>query len=98
MGDEGPKCKGRSLTQNWDKAKHDLVIRPKLSLFGVGRLGHSGGEKEKERREEEEGRRKKRRRRKPRFGTLVFASPMYGFVGKETILTLSLSTFGLGKP
>ena len=30
------------------------MIRPKISLFGVGRLGHSGGEKEKERREEEE--------------------------------------------
>ena len=41
------------MTQNCDKAKHGLMIRPKISLFGVGRLGHSGGEKEKERKEEE---------------------------------------------
>ena len=64
------------------------MIRPKISFFSVGRLGHFGREKEKERREEEkkkkeQGRRKKRRRRKSRFGTLVFVSmePMYGFVG-----------------
>ena len=34
------------------KAKHGLKIRPKISLFGMGRLGHYGVEKEKERREE----------------------------------------------
>ena len=89
MGDEGPKCKGRSLTQNWDKAKHDLVIKTKTISFWCWKVrAFRWGE----------GEREKRRRRKPRFGTLVFISPMYGFVGKETILTLSLSTFGLGKP
>ena len=71
------------------------------------------GRRRKRRREEEEGRRKKRRIRKSRFGTHVwnfglefmfgaflFVSmvPMYGFIGLETIITLSLSMFRLGTP
>ena len=57
------------MTQNWDKAKHGLIIRPKISLFGVGRLGHSGGEKGKGRKEEkkkkkEEGRREEEKKKK----------------------------------
>ena len=34
------------------------------------------------------------------FGTLVYVGMelMYGFIGRETTLTLSLSMFGLGKP
>ena len=53
---------------------------------------------------------KKRRRRNPSmefmfgtsllYGTLVYVGMelMYGFIGRETTLTLSLSMFGLGKP
>ena len=63
------------------------MIRPKISLFGVGRLSRAfwwgEGEREKRRREEEEGRRKKKRRRKSKFGTFVSISMelLYGFVG-----------------
>ena len=66
------------------------MIRPNISLFGVGRLGHFSGEKEKERREEEKKKKEEGRREEEEnsglefwFGTLVFISmePMYGFVG-----------------
>ena len=65
------------------------MIRPKISLFGVGRLGNSSGEKEKERREEEKKKKEEGRREEENpglelwFRTLVFVSmkPMYGFIG-----------------
>ena len=73
------------------------MIRPKISLFSVGRLGHSDGEKDKERREEEkkkkkeEGRREEEeegRRKKKKIQVwnscleLLFGtSLLFGFVG-----------------
>ena len=74
-----------------DKAKHGLKIRPKISIFCMGRLRHYGGQKEKERREEE----KKKKIQVWNFSmefmfgtsllfrTLIYVSmePMYGFIG-----------------
>ena len=67
-----------------EKAKHGLKIRPKISIFCMGRLGHYCGQKKKERREEE----KKRRRRKSRFGTLVWNSCLELFFCLELLYML----------
>ena len=40
------------------------MIRPKISLFDVGRLGHFSGEKEKERREEKKKKKEEEKKKK----------------------------------
>ena len=79
---EGLKCKGENFNLKKDKAKHGLMMRTKMSHFGVKRLGLFGGEKEKERRQEEKKKNEEGRREEEEeeensglefmFGTLIF--------------------------
>ena len=69
------KRKGK-LSKKFDKAKHGLRIRPKISFFGFGKARALRRRREGERREEEKKKeeRKKRRRIKARYGINVWKS------------------------